>query len=354
MSRSTVVFDFRMMEESVLNEVREIDIHRFFKELGLNAGVVRAIDSDDLKRFGQVRVTMKSVTLADDLVSKCKTNEPKMRFQNSVYPVNVDRSGRRPVVVQLRKIPGEATSEDIKKELQVYGTVLNIRRKVYSGDEFIQVYTGRATALMYIETPIPPSINIFGGDEKINVFYPEQPKACYICHDETHEAKDCPRNRRNMRKNSVLSPNPIGRHFNNPWGTPRTVVSQPSGSSSALEGIRKLTPSMAVDLILKSTEENVQKDLEKAKENEKAQNDPEEKNGTNQPKKPEEVQKRTLRPPTAQKPSEGVQKQGGKIQTPKRTLSEVSIGGNKNNQAKERKTEGTENKTKSNKGKGKK
>ena len=92
-----------------------------------------------------------------------------------------------------------------------------------------------------------------------------------------------------MRKNSVLSPNPFGRLFNNPWGTPRTVVSQPSGSSSALEGIRKLTPSMAVDLILKSTEENVQKDLEKAKENEKAQNDPKEKNGTNQPKKPEEV-----------------------------------------------------------------
>ena len=76
MSRSTAVFDFKMMEESVLNEVREIDIHRFFKELGLNAGVVRAKDSDDLKRFGQVRVTMKSVTLADDLVSKFKKNEP--------------------------------------------------------------------------------------------------------------------------------------------------------------------------------------------------------------------------------------------------------------------------------------
>ncbi|KAK2725965.1 hypothetical protein QYM36_000442 [Artemia franciscana] len=59
-----------------------------------------------------------------------------------------DRTGRHPTVVQLRKIPGEATSEHINKELQAHGAVLNIRRKVHSGDGVIQVYTGRATALI--------------------------------------------------------------------------------------------------------------------------------------------------------------------------------------------------------------
>ena len=65
---------------------------------------------------------------------------------------------------------------------------------MYTGDEFIEVYTGRATPLMCLATPIPPSIDFFlggGGKEKINVFYPDQPKTCFIRHSEDHDAKDC-------------------------------------------------------------------------------------------------------------------------------------------------------------------
>ena len=99
MSRNKVVFDFRSMDDGAMSEVREVDIHRFLKQLNLNRGNVRAKDSDDFKRFGQVRVTMNPAVLADDLVAHCKTQEPKMGFRNRFYPVYVERIGRRPIVM---------------------------------------------------------------------------------------------------------------------------------------------------------------------------------------------------------------------------------------------------------------
>ncbi|KAK2709966.1 hypothetical protein QYM36_013594 [Artemia franciscana] len=104
--------------------------------------------------------------------------------------------------------------------------------------------------------------------------------------------KIAPETDKKMRKANVLSPNPFSGQSLSPWGTPRLVANEQSGSSSALEGINELTPSMAVDLILST--KRAQK-----KQNEK-----------NPPKKTEETQKRTMRLPTFQKPTEGIQKQG--------------------------------------------
>lgn len=265
MGKATVCFSFRAVPENIAQEILELDIHRWLKSLNLNAGNVRAIDSDDFRKLGIVRVTLASPIIADTMCEQWKEEDLKFNFNNERYPVTCDRVGKRPVVVTLRRVPGEATEQDIAAVLAGYGEVLNIRRKKYEGIGLIEVFTGRATALMNITKDIPPSI--MWKNEKIFVRYETQPKLCFICHEASHEAEHCPKKRKTRTGSVVwnqensrsltdhpdfppLPPNPTNHQKQqNLRGITPVVSKTPDFRTPE---IQKLTPSQAVDMVLQA------------------------------------------------------------------------------------------------------
>ncbi|KAK2718287.1 hypothetical protein QYM36_005554, partial [Artemia franciscana] len=101
------------------------------KSIGLNNGNTRANDSDALRRYGLVRVTLASPIIADELYRRWKDSDIKFSFNSEMFPITFDRIGKRPIVVSLRKAPGEAKYPELAGLLSNFGEVLNVRRKKY-------------------------------------------------------------------------------------------------------------------------------------------------------------------------------------------------------------------------------
>jgi hypothetical protein len=106
----------------------------------------------------------------------------KINFDQVVYPMFVGKYGKRSVVVCLQKIPDESSVDEVRAALRRYGQVLNMRRKMFEGDDFVEVATGRASALMYIESHIPPAIMI---NQEEKIVYPTMANPSFVSYATT-------------------------------------------------------------------------------------------------------------------------------------------------------------------------
>ncbi|KAK2716286.1 hypothetical protein QYM36_010761 [Artemia franciscana] len=230
------------MPGDLAQKVTEPDIHQWLKSVGLNNGKMRAIDSDDLRRYGVVRVTLACPVIADELCVRWKDSDIKLSFNGEMFPITFGRMGKRPIVVSLRKVPGEAMDPELAGLLSNFGEVLNVRRKKYEGDEFIE---------------------------------------CFICHESSHEAISCPKRKKPRTNSIVWSPHTanstpqvehtVSSFFGDPGITfpplPPQISSVPGIAAIATsrnqpnKTIKDLGSSEAVDLVIEALEkESTRKD----------------------------------------------------------------------------------------------
>ena len=89
-------------------------------------------------------------------------------------------------IVVLDRVSYGLPNEAIKNAVAKYGTVSGLKAIAHNGYSM-----SKYRLEIELRQDIPSRINVQGNP--VNVFYKNQPRSCLVCHEASHEAKNCPR-----------------------------------------------------------------------------------------------------------------------------------------------------------------
>ena len=99
----------------------------------------------------------------------------------------------RSVVVTVLYLNFEVEQGLVARVLRQYGTVLDSRWVTYNDGEMKGILNGKRQFRMELDRDIPSVL--FIGGSKAHIRYFGQPRTCFQCREEGHEAKSCPNKR---------------------------------------------------------------------------------------------------------------------------------------------------------------
>jgi hypothetical protein len=134
----------------------ELEIHRWMKQKGLRKEYVEGIDASGLKFKKPILLKFTYCEeLEKFLEQRRKGMLPFATTSGEVKYVIIENCEDRPSYVKIEGVPFEMEGSTVQKELTGYGTVLQCKRDVYQGGEYIEMSKTRFTAKMKITMNIP-------------------------------------------------------------------------------------------------------------------------------------------------------------------------------------------------------
>ena len=126
------------------------------------------------------------------IIHLCKKEQMAEFISNGIsfrgHPVKLAEA-KGTTSISLERVPYGLPMESIIAVLRPYGEVTQPRAVKYMGFR-----VSKLALEMKLKLDIPSRIRVQGNP--VNVFYRGQPRSCFICNASGHEAKSCPRRRR--------------------------------------------------------------------------------------------------------------------------------------------------------------